>query len=153
MDEAGTDGPTQADIEAFWAEHDRRAPDTVLEAIVHTVTSTGSQQPVILTVGGNLISGTIVDRIAWLDALKETQGTSALESAREDWAKKVQAIRDSELDEDMPPFDSFVHLIDAQWFGGGTGIPESGMCWRGRQSEVQGWALGRLRYGPASTED
>lgn len=64
------------------------------------------------------------------------------------------ALSDDEVGEGKDYTPTFLHLRQARVFvPGQEGMPDNGMFWRGRLSEVTGWALGHLGVAAQDTDE
>ncbi|HEY4303754.1 MAG TPA: hypothetical protein VGM82_04770 [Gemmatimonadaceae bacterium] len=119
--------------------------------------------PVILTVGGALISGYAIGGATWLkrfgqqwkngfDNLAE-EGPEEAAQAGAFFENKYAQIADrvyGNPDDPSKPLPSFIHLRDARLYhpSGAVPVDGEGMLWRGRLTAVDGFAFGLL--GPKS---
>jgi len=99
---------------------------------------------VTLNMPGAVMSGLLVSREMWLEALADSQesGTSAhalLDGLR--GGLRAEAIRHPPADEE--PFN-FIHLMHTRLLDGAGVAPGDGFFWCGRLSEVAGWAFGNV---------
>ena len=156
------------------------APDQVLAMLVGVVNRLEAVEGigVSLTVNGLVIAGKLIPNYLWLrevegqidSAVRDTLGREPDEDERgfaslfagvaEGFEKRRDAIRAArdaapELANEADDIDrentGFIHLREAQVFTPGSlPIPQEGMHWRGRLSEVDGWTFGRLGPGRAT---
>ncbi len=122
---------------------------------------------ITLTVGGAVITGQMISNTAWFDDMDQkiqdagggpwatvfsakAEGlraqlgeASAAEQAVEDLADRFAAAVY------QVGQTGLIHLKNARVLtpGSGAGIPGNGMHWRGRLTEVSGWAFGLLSAG------
>lgn len=144
-EETPQETPAQIDPDEYWEERDRAQPDQLLAVIVETANDGDATFGITLTVRGAHISGIVTDRHAWLDAIQERFGDAVnwTEGFRKMWRDHEE--RTAHLTESMtPPFERFIHLVNARFLSGERIMPENGGFWRGRLSEIDGWALGVL---------
>lgn len=126
--------------------------DGFLEILIHAVEhipapAEGGQPETLditLNVGGILITGTLVSRAAFIQAVPVMKGTvGALD---EKMTKEDREARDKRYDR------HYIHLTNARFvYPDGRTIPGSagaGIEWRGRLNRVDGWTIGR--FMPAS---
>lgn len=139
------EAPTEAELETYARERNSRQPDTMLAIFVDLANRNGEGVGVTLTVGGSLISGTIVGRVQWIDGIMERYGeqVSGFRAFREVWTEQVERF---DSDEPMAAYESIIHVKDARWWGGDpdSPLPTEGAFWRGRLDQIQGWSLGTL---------
>lgn len=149
-EESKTSQPDKAEVEEYEEERDRLQPDPLLGALVESTRVGSDGLRVILTVGGGLIAGTTVNRVDWARELRETYRHTYLEGVEKRWTEEeAEAAAEDEADEPplLPSYKAFVHLRDARWIFGDSTVPAGsgpGMLWRGRLSEVQGFAFGSI---------
>lgn len=104
---------------------------------------------ITLTIGGSVISGTLVGRNTWLDSMHNDLSTN-----HPTIGKVTEVLRDTfrhdlsgdeaELSKLMDD-DLFIHLVDAKYVTGMNALPSEGsLFWRGRIDRVEGWSLGAL---------
>lgn len=123
--------------------------DWVLRSLVKSVNESGLLVGITLTVGGMLVTGTLVGGREYFEDFADKVAASAEDDAG---AAQVQAIfadlgaiydRDPEPGEPLP---SYIHLKDVRFFSpSGQCLPDhDGAWWRGRIDSVQGFMLGRV---------
>ena len=152
------------------------APDEVLAILVSVINSSEKRVDegpgVVLTVGGQVISGKVIPNWQWFEDVRngsrdafiaaggdpeaDHEGGFALlfrEMAKNlvERAKEFAAAKDA-VENLAPHFQQmiaeqdtpgFIHLHEARAYAPGSiGLPANGMYWRGRLSEVSGWAFG-----------
>jgi hypothetical protein len=126
--------------------------DGFLEILIHAVEhipapAEGGQPETLditLNVGGILITGTLVSRETFIQAVPTMKATvGALD---EKMTKEDREARDKRYDR------HYIHLTNARFiFADGRTIPGNagkGIEWRGRLNRVDGWTIGR--FLPAS---
>jgi hypothetical protein len=142
--------------------------DPDLISVVQMVDAFGLEQPVVLTLAGQVLAGTLVShRVHFAGLAKVIQGQDPDETFRgalagrfrrrgEDLADWGSASKLGDLDpdapaaDDLPPMPSveYLHLRDATV----VTSPPSGLrmpLWRGRIADVVGWTAGDLEDVPA----
>jgi hypothetical protein len=134
---------TESDSTPDPLENDGRERDFVLQLLAAaTQQSTVAEIGLTITVGGTVVTGTLVGRDAWFQALE-----AWLESQAEGAGSIAGAF--SQAFQEDPPVDDpamfgYLHLKDARFFVGSRMAPEEGTFWRGRISEVSGFSFGTL---------
>lgn len=147
--------------------------DFALAVLVNVVNSTQGKESgpgVTLTVGGLMISGDLIPNWAWFDEVndelvkatprtseEEAYGWGVLFTSYRDSIKQMKAEEEAALAaaENLAPryqealqgadTTAFIHLRDAKvYHPGQRPLPDNGMHWRGRLSEVSGWSFGKL---------
>lgn len=119
--------------------------DGLLEMLVNLAHEHGMEVGVTLNVAGACMSGLMVSRETWLNELADSQesGTSAhalLSGLRE--GLNAEVIKNPPSEDQ--PFN-FIHLKNAKVLDGGGVLPTpNGFFWRGRLSEIAGWAFGNV---------
>ena len=122
----------------------RPREDLLLTALVVMANDHGGQVTVTLSVGGAAVSGNLVGRDVWLEALANRvsgSGAGFLGLLTEEF--KMDGVRSADPDWQ----ENYVHLVDARFLTGSAPWPElstPGTLWRGRLGSVDGWAWGRL---------
>jgi hypothetical protein len=154
------------------------AIDRVLEIVVGEINSLSEPQgggpPVTLTLGGSVVSGTIIPDWQWFDEVEHAAGAGftvhtggSIDDEHGGWARlfrgvSASLVRDREerravqdvvggLSERFRRLlaeedrASYIHLSSARVLSSGGGpLPPGGVHWRGRLSEVSGWSFGHL---------
>jgi hypothetical protein len=155
-----------------------RALEAVVEAI-NAMTELHVDGPgVVLTVGGLVISGTVIPDWQWFDEV-EHQARAAfvvhtggsIDDEHGGWARLFGGVAESLVqarDERQAAREAaehlsaryrrclaqddraeYIHLRDARVIAPGVGSqPVAGMHWRGRLSEVSGWSFGHFGAEP-----
>lgn len=146
---------------------------TTLVNIMNRSQSEDDGPGVVLTVGGLTVSGNLIPNWLWFagtrreiaDAtgntslsLDEASGMELFFKSWEDLFLEGKAEEEAALaaaESLAPRFQDairdkdetfFIHLRDARVFQPGqSGMPQGGMYWRGRISEVTGWSFGKLK--------
>lgn len=126
-----------------------RSQDQLLQLIVqHTNDNVGNRHPITLTVGGNLVSGHLIDADAYMDAMADQfasqfdEGDGSADSIRRSIVG-LKYIPNEDLEKNVPP--QFIHLEDAEVFtSSGRPIVSGGLLWRGKLSSVDGFSIGRI---------
>lgn len=115
--------------------------DLVLEVLAASSGDDGGFG-VTLSVAGGVITGQLVSARGWfrrvqaeLLAAGPNHETTGLESLVE----HLEGLRDPDA------IVRNVHLINAQWMTSSALLPANGCLWRGRLSQVSGWALGTAK--------
>ena len=160
------------------ARHGDTEIDRALEVVVSEINRLVERQdggpPVVLTVGGLVIGGTIIPDWQWFDEVEHaaraafTVHTSgSIDDEHGGWARLLRGasqllVQDREehraaqnviggLSERYRRLlaredrTTYIHLSDAQVLAAAVSpLPPGGMHWRGRLSEVSGWSFGHL---------
>jgi hypothetical protein len=126
--------------------------DWFLQALV-SLANSGIETGVTLSVGGFLISGFLVSGKRYFEYIASDESLAGL---NEDYRESVSkyyltfgSIYGVQSDNENPPLPTFLHLRGARYFHhAGKAIPtNSGIWWRGRLSEIQGFSIGTLSAG------
>jgi hypothetical protein len=169
--------------------HSGDAPqvDRALATVVRTIddlTEIQADGPgVVLTLGGLLVSGTVIPDWQWFDEVEHaaraafvvhTGGSiddehggwaglfegvaESLAKARDEHRKARQAAAHlAERYQRLLARDdptTYIHLREARVIAAGAGpLPAAGMYWRGRISEIAGWSFGHLGAEPPAREE
>lgn len=121
--------------------------DWFLQDLIEIANSGKMSFDITLTVGGFLVSGTLIGGKEYFEGFGEEFSFGL----KGDAAKKVKAafakngeVYSSATSPSMLP--SYIHLKNAHFFHtSGTPVPENrGVWWRGRVSEIAGFSLGAL---------
>jgi hypothetical protein len=150
--------------------------DRALEAVVGTINAMTEFQDdgpgVVLTLGGLVVSGTVIPDWQWFDEV-EHQARAAfvvhtggsIDDEHGGWARLFEGVAESlaqTRDEQQAAREAterlseryrrclvqddraeYIHLREARVIGVGVGShPVAGMHWRGRLSEISGWSFG-----------
>ena len=152
--------------------------DRALEFVVDEINSLTERQdggpPVVLTVGGLVIGGTIIPDWQWFDEVEHAARAAftvhtggSIDDEHGGWARLLRGVsellvRDREEHQSAQNVIGglseryrrllaredrtiYIHLSDARVLAAGAGtLPSGGMHWRGRLSEVSGWSFGHL---------
>jgi hypothetical protein len=89
---------------------------------------------VTLSVGGLLITGTVISRQSYIDGVATVRHI-------------MKMVKENTPPNDKEEFDRhFIHLKDARFiFPNSEPLPHNqGVYWRGRLNRVDGWAMGRM---------
>lgn len=132
--------------------------DQVLQFLVAAINQSDASAGIdlTLTVGGTLVTGTLVSVPEWMRRLSATCARSTPESGLDvvfseiaDDAEAARAANPDDLDSVR-----HIHLADCvHYVGGETRLPTDGRAlWRGRLSQVDGWTFGRLGERPLATD-
>jgi hypothetical protein len=152
--------------------------DPVLEMVVGEINSLSELQdggpPVVLTLGGSVVSGTIIPDWQWFDEVEHATRAGftvhtggSIDDEHGGWARLLRGVseslvRDREEHRAVQSVvgglaeryrrllaqedrTSYIHLSGARVFvPGGGPPPPGGVHWRGRLSEISGWSFGHL---------
>ncbi len=155
-----------------------RALETVVGAI-NALTEPQDDGPgVVLTLGGLVISGTVISDWQWFDEVEHTARAAfvvhtggSVDDEHGGWAKLFKGAAEAlaqardehraarEATERLPDRyqrrvahenrTHYIHLREARVVAAGVSpLPVAGMHWRGRLSEVSGWSFGHLSAEP-----
>ena len=152
--------------------------DRALEVVVGEINSLTKRQPggppVVLTLGGLVVSGTIIPDWQWFDEVEHAARAGftvhtggSIDDEHGGWARLVEGVSESILrgrEEHRAAENAveglseryrhllahedrttYIHLTDARVLAPvGSAVPTGGMHWRGRLSQVSGWSLGSI---------
>ena len=122
--------------------------DFLLQTFVDIVNRTNAEIGMTLTMGGMLVSGTMIGGKKYYDELYSTFSQNIEDEEILSFLKKIidipSAAYDYDLADERPINIAWVHLKDARFFGpDGNFIPKTGgTLWRGRISQVSGFNFG-----------
>jgi hypothetical protein len=95
---------------------------------------------ITLNVGGLLVSGTLISRNAFVEAVPVIKAT--IGKIDERYSEELKAQQSQVEDR------HFIHLKNARFFTAGGGRPTpskgDGVLWRGQLNRVDGWTIGRF---------
>jgi hypothetical protein len=102
---------------------------------------------VTLAVGGGVVSGALVSRLAWLKLSAETMEAAAPGAGTipAELARMLEEAASKEGGESEPATYDYLHLKDARYVDAAGAMPSvnsSAMLWRGRIAHVAGWSWG-----------
>ena len=127
--------------------------DVVLQALVDTVNHGDTEFPLTLSMGGMIVTGTLVSGRKFFDGLA-AEFAEASPSAKTVWRKSFRLLGSAyypaskqELSKSPP---HYFHLRDAHFLGPTPApIPTNrGVWWRGRIVRVDGFFFGTLTSNP-----
>jgi hypothetical protein len=158
-----------------------RALGTVVE-VINALTELQDDGPgVVLTVGGLVVSGTVIPDWQWFDEVEHAARAAfvvhtggAIDDEHGGWARLFRGVAESLVqarDEHRAAREAterlsdryqrlladddrtnYIHLREARVVAAGaSSLPVAGMHWRGRLSEVSGWSFGHLGAEPSAT--
>jgi hypothetical protein len=156
--------------------------DPALEAVVGAVNAVTERQDggpgVVLTLGGLVVSGTIIPDWQWFDEVEHAARAAfvvhvggSIDDEHGGWARLFKGAAESlakdhaerraarEVTEGLPDRyqrlvaqqdqTTYIHLTEARVVAPGVSpLPAAGMHWRGRLSEISGWSFGHLGVEP-----
>jgi hypothetical protein len=156
--------------------------DQALEAVVGAIDALTEPQNggpgVVLTLGGLVVSGTIIPAWQWFDEVEYAARAAfvvhvggSIDDEHGGWARLFRGAAESvtrdyaerraarEVIEGLPDRyrrlvarrdqTVYIHLTEARVVTAGVNpLPAAGMHWRGRLSEISGWSFGRLGVEP-----
>jgi hypothetical protein len=155
-----------------------RALATVVGAINDMTEIQDDGPGVVLTLGGLIVSGTIIPDWQWFDEVEHTARAAfvvhtggSIDDEHGGWASLFEGVAQSlvqardehraarEATEHLPDRytrliaqedrNTYIHLREARVIAPGVSpLPAAGMYWRGRMSEVSGWSFGHLGAEP-----
>ncbi|MFF3174435.1 hypothetical protein ACFVQ0_17660 [Streptomyces sp. NPDC057900] len=121
-------------------------PDLQLQLLIQLLDrETRSGLPLTLTIPAGVLHGDVIGHEAWKAewsrSLRQVEGEGAnlIAAFPETVDQGIQELRGGEDSRQLP---RWIHLRDATLVFGGT-APLRLPLWRGRLSDVSGWALGR----------
>jgi hypothetical protein len=155
-----------------------RALATVVGAI-NALTERQDEGPgVVLTLGGLVVSGTVIPDWQWFDEVEHAARAAfvvhtggSIDDEHGGWASLFEGVAESLVqarDEHRAAREAterlsdryqrliaqedratYIHLREARVVAAGVGpLPVGGIYWRGRMSEVSGWSFGHLGAEP-----
>jgi hypothetical protein len=155
-----------------------RALETVVGAINALVQLQNDGPGVVLTLGGLVVSGTVIPDWQWFDEVEHAARAAfvvhtggSVDDEHGGWARLFDGIVESLVqarDEQRAAREAtehlsaryqrflaqedrtdYIHLREARVVAAGVSpLPVAGMHWRGRLSEVSGWSFGHLGAEP-----
>lgn len=132
------------------AQWEGRTTDWLIQWFARFVTSSdGSvkfELPLTLTVGGNLVSGTLISEADYFEQLASDFSGALPESVRETAKEMIKSLQPpAVVDGEDKVHRQFVHMKNAQVFTNASGpITTQGALWRGKVSSVEGFSLGSI---------
>lgn len=121
--------------------------DFYLQSLVNMANEHGSEFGITLVIGGTVITGTLIGGSAYFHTFADTVAAAwpgdeqAKEGIRESLVQPATLYGQGKPDEAGP---SFVHLKNATIRTPSGHLPDGGMLWRGRLTEVSGFTLGSI---------
>lgn len=133
--------------ETVKSEWDGRQVDWLLQWLCGFVNETDTRVGITLTVGGNVITGTLIPHSAYFERL--AKDISAPFAAAGQDAQKTMHDRILGFNQPVDPETQlpvqYLHLDNARVHTGGNQIlPGKGTLWRGKLAAVEGFVLGEL---------
>ncbi len=130
-----------------------QSEDWLLGQIVSVLINGGLQIPVTLTIGGSIVTGTMISGYAYFEELAKTfeSAPTTIPSLRDSIAGLMRGYTaiypDNPAKESGP--DPFIHLKNAEFWAPGQSPLAAGkeVLWRGRLSSVDGFSIGRFEEG------
>jgi hypothetical protein len=156
--------------------------DQALEAVVGAIDALTERQDggpgVVLTLGGLIVSGTIIPDWQWFDEVEHATRAAfvvhvggSIDDEHGGWARLFKGAAESltkdhaerraarEATEGLPDRyqrllaqqdrTAYIHLTEARVVAPDLSpLPAAGMHWRGRLSEISGWSFGHLGAEP-----
>lgn len=135
-------------VPAVKSEWDGRQVDWVLQWLSGFINDANLRMGVTLTVGGNMITGTLIPHETYFERLATDISTPFAETDPE--AQKALYNRFVDFGKPVDPAieslpNQYIHLDNARVHTGGNQIlPSKGTLWRGKLSAVDGFILGEL---------
>ena len=159
--------------------------DRVLEIVVAEINNLSELQdggpPVVLTLGGSVVSGTIIPDWQWFDEVEHAARAGftvhtggSIDDEHGGWARLFRGLSESlvrDREEHRAAQNvvgglaeryrrllaqqdrtSYIHLSGARVLAPGGPLPPGGVHWRGRLSEVSGWSFGHLGEAPRAAD-
>jgi hypothetical protein len=156
--------------------------DQALAAVVEAINALTERQDggpgVVLTLGGLVVSGTIIPDWQWFDEVEHAARAAfvvhvggSIDDEHGGWARLFKGAAESlakdhaerraarEVTEGLPDRyqrlvalqdqTTYIHLTEARVVAPGVSpLPAAGMHWRGRLSQISGWSFGHLDAEP-----
>lgn len=157
MNETENDEAASRDGDSSGAEGER---DWFLQSVI-SLANSGAEIGITLTVGGAVISGMLIAGRTYFKELadmirgvadEEEEANPMLEAIAESWDKLSEIYDKPEgatAEWDPGPF-GYIHLRNARVYAPGGGVlpsSPSGVLWRGRLTQISGFAIGQLAEG------
>jgi len=123
-------------------------PDWFIQNVVHMATH-GVEMGVTLTLGGCIVSGTLISGKKYFDAMKDQILESVEDEPTRDMMLGFIEANSSHYDKDPsdcePKSNGYIHIKDAKLIdSSGSSVPDTGMLWRGKISQVVGITIGSI---------
>ncbi|GAA0922074.1 hypothetical protein GCM10009559_05280 [Pseudonocardia zijingensis] len=155
-----------------------RALATVVGAINDLTEIQDDGPGVVLTLGGLVVSGTVIPDWQWFDEVEHAARAAfvvhtggSIDDEHGGWASLFEGVAESLVQARnerrfareatarlsaryqhlvaQEDRTTYIHLRDARVIAAGVSpLPVAGMYWRGRMSEVSGWSFGHLGAEP-----
>lgn len=129
------------------SEWDGRQVDWLLQWLGGFINETNLNIGITLTVGGNMITGTLIPHTAYFERLaKDLSAPFAAAGGESQQILHDRIIRFNDpVDPETQLPIQYIHLDNARLHTGGNQIlPDKGTLWRGKLSAVEGFILGEL---------
>jgi hypothetical protein len=127
---------------------DRPNVDWYLQTLVSMANEHGVEMGITLTLGGTVVTGQLIGGKTYFETFAEVFGNAwsedeqARKEMRATMARPAEMYGPKKADSAGP---SFIHLKNAKIrTPDGCSMPDQGVLWRGRLSEVSGFFLGIL---------
>lgn len=154
MSDAGSGNPKEqlkaslADIVFDKSQWSGRSTDWFLQWIVDFVSRTEGEVSITLTVGGNMISGSLISHKDYFTSMSE----SLSKPFESDGPETAEAMKELILSFSPQPHagenensPQYLHLKDARIYTNSNApISPTGVLWRGKISAVEGFSFGRI---------
>ncbi|MBC8994964.1 gas vesicle protein [Pseudomonas sp. N40(2020)] len=129
------------------SEWDGRQVDWLLQWLSGFINDTNIRIGVTLTVGGNMVTGTLIPHEAYFERLATDISTPFADTdpeGQEALYKRIIGFGKADPEVENLP-NQYVHLDNARVHTGGNQIlPSQGTLWRGKVSAIDGFILGEL---------
>lgn len=119
--------------------------DPILQVLVSSAHRGEIEPGLTLTVNGTIVTGIVVGREKWFREMAEWADDLAAGSGV--LPRTIgEALEEAPHDDDVSPEEfTFIHMKDVRIFTGTVALPHNtAFFWRGRLSQISGWALGTL---------
>jgi hypothetical protein len=130
------------------SEWDGRQVDWLLQWLGGFINETNLRIGITLTVGGNMITGTLISHQTYFERLANDFSTPfavASPETQEVIHAKILSFNASVDPEKTQAPIQYIHLDNARVYTGGDQIlPDEGTLWRGKLAAVEGFILGEL---------
>lgn len=137
-----------ANVQTLKNEWDGRQVDWLLQWFGAFVNDTNMKIGVTLTVGGNMITGTLIPHQAYFERLaKDISAPFSVSGpeAQEAMHARVLSFHTEQDDDAIQSPVQYIHLDNARVHAGGNQIlPDKGTLWRGKISAVEGFIIGEI---------
>ncbi|MDD1966963.1 gas vesicle protein [Pseudomonas putida] len=148
VEENLSDAEYFADVKNLKYEWDGRQTDWLLQWLVGFLNDTNLRIGITLTIGGSVITGTLIPHKAYFERLADDfSAPFTSQNAETAEALRTRILAFEAPDEADTPSSpaQYLHLQNARVHHGGNQLfPDTGTYWRGKIAAVEGFVLGEL---------